>query len=52
MSHITKIILRIILMQVRNKIKLEIAEEQGGFKERKSTTNAIYIFGTIKEQAL
>ena len=33
MSHVTKILLRIIMMRVRNKIRPEIAEEQCGFVE-------------------
>jgi len=43
MSHITKLLLRIIMMRVRNKILPEIAEEQCGFIEGKGTINAIYI---------
>ena len=41
MSHVTKILLRIIIMRVRNKIEPEIAEEQCGFVEGKGTSNAI-----------
>ena len=40
-SHITKILLRAIVMRVRNKIKLEIAEDKCGVVEEKGTTNAI-----------
>ncbi|GFO12223.1 MORC family CW-type Zinc finger protein 3 [Plakobranchus ocellatus] len=36
MSHVTKLLLRIIMMRVRNKIKPEIAEEQCGFVEGKA----------------
>ncbi|GFO35585.1 neurexin [Plakobranchus ocellatus] len=35
MSHITKILLKIIMLRIRNKIKPEIAEEQCGFVEDK-----------------
>ncbi|GFO09466.1 DNA replication licensing factor mcm8 [Plakobranchus ocellatus] len=52
MSHVTKLLLRIIMMRVRNKIKPEIAEEQCGFVEGKGTTNAIYILRTLIERAL
>ena len=55
MSHFTKIVSRIIMMPVKNKIKpktAEIAEEQCGFKEGKNTLNAIYILQTIIERAL
>ncbi|GFO07610.1 endonuclease-reverse transcriptase [Plakobranchus ocellatus] len=52
MSHITKILLKIIMPRVRNKIKSEIAEEQCGFVEDKGTSNAIYILLTLIERAL
>ena len=40
------------MIQVRNKIKSEIDEEQCGFVEEKVTTNAIYILQTMIKQAL
>ena len=52
MSHITKLLLRIIMMRVRNKILPEIAEEQCGFIEGKGTINAIYMLRAIIERAL
>ncbi|GFO01373.1 craniofacial development protein 2-like protein [Plakobranchus ocellatus] len=52
MSHITKILLKIIMLRIRNKIKPEIAEEQCGFVEDKETSNAIYILRTLIERAL
>ena len=52
MSHVTKLLLRIIMMRVRNKINPEIAEEQCGFVEGKGTTNAIFILRTLIERAL
>ena len=52
MSHITKILLRIIMTPVRNKIKPVIADEQCGFVEENGTTNAIYTLQTIFEKAL
>ncbi|GFO05641.1 RNA-directed DNA polymerase from mobile element jockey-like [Plakobranchus ocellatus] len=52
MSHITKILLKIIMLRVRNKIKPEIAEEQRGFVEDKGASNAIYILRTLIERAL
>ncbi|GFS23132.1 LINE-1 retrotransposable element ORF2 protein [Elysia marginata] len=42
MSHVTKILLRIVMLRARNKIKPQIAEEQCGFIEGKGTANAIY----------
>ncbi|GFN77761.1 endonuclease-reverse transcriptase [Plakobranchus ocellatus] len=52
MSHITKILLKIIMLRIRNKIKPEIAEEQCGFVEDKGTSNAIYILRTLIERTL
>ena len=52
MSHVTKLLLRIIMMRVRNKINPEIAEEQCGFVEGKGTTNAIFTLRTLIERAL
>ncbi|GFO36321.1 endonuclease-reverse transcriptase [Plakobranchus ocellatus] len=52
MSHITKILLKIIMLRIRNKIKPEIAEEQCGFVEDQGTSNAIYILRTLIERAL
>ncbi|GFN94698.1 RNA-directed DNA polymerase from mobile element jockey-like [Plakobranchus ocellatus] len=52
MSHITKLLLKIIMLRIRNKIKPEIAEEQCGFVGDKGTSNAIYILRTLIERAL
>ena len=52
MSHVTKILLRIVMMRVRNKIRPEIAEEQCGFVEGKGTSNAIFMIRTIIERTL
>ncbi|GFO06958.1 LINE-1 reverse transcriptase [Plakobranchus ocellatus] len=52
MSPITKLLLKIIMLRIRNKIKPEIAEEQCGFVEDKGTSNAIYILRTLIERAL
>ena len=52
MSHVTKILLRIVLMKVRSKIRPEIAEEQCGFVEGKETSNAIFLLRTIIELTL
>ena len=50
MSHVTKILLRIVMMRVRNKIRPEIAEEQCGFVEGKGTSKAIFMLRTIIER--
>ena len=52
MSHVTKVLLRIIMMRVRSKIRPEISEEQCGFVEGKGTANAVYMLRTIIERAL
>ena len=51
MSHVTKILLRIIMLRERNKINPEIGEEQCGFVAGKGTSNAIYILRTLIERA-
>ena len=52
MSHITKILLRIIMQRVRKKIQPEIGEEQCGFVEGKGTVNAVYILRTVIERSI
>ena len=52
MSHLTKILLRIILNRTRNKTGPEIAQEQCGFVAGKGTTNAIYILRTVIERSI
>ncbi|GFR89803.1 endonuclease-reverse transcriptase [Elysia marginata] len=52
MSHVTKILLRVVMMRIRSKIKPEIADEQYGFVEGKGTTNAIYKLHTLIQRAI
>ena len=52
MSHVTKIILRVILLRARSKIRPEISEEQYGLMQDKGTRNAIYILSTLAERAI
>ena len=52
MSQLSKIVLRIILNRLRNKIEWEIAEEQFGFMKGKGTCNAIFIIRMLGERAL
>ena len=52
MSHITKILLKILMARMRNKITPEIAEEQCGFVKDKGTRNAIYMLRTLTERAI
>ena len=52
MSQITKIILKVILNRIKQKLKLEIAEEQYGFMKGKGTRNAIFIMRMLTERAI
>ena len=53
MSHITKILLKIVMARMRNKITPEIAEEQCGFVKDKGTRNAnIYMLTILTERAI
>ncbi|GFR87016.1 endonuclease-reverse transcriptase [Elysia marginata] len=52
MSHVTKILLRVVMMRIRSKIKPEMADEQYGFVEAKGTTNAIYTLRTLIQRAI
>ena len=52
MSHVTKVLLRAIMMRVRNKIRPEIAEEQCDFVEAKGTANAANMLRTLIERTL
>ena len=52
MSHVTKIILRILLLRARSRIKPEIGKEQFGFVEDAGTRNAIYVLRMITERAV
>ena len=49
MSHVTKIIIRVVMLKARNKIRPEISEEQYGFMIDKGTRNAIYILRILAE---
>ena len=52
MSHIVKIILRIIMLRARRAIKPEIEKEQCEFVEDTSTRNAIFVVRMISERAI
>ena len=52
MSHITKIILRILLLRARSRIKPEIGVAQFGFVEDAGTRNAIFVLRMITERAI
>ena len=52
MSHITKIILRILLLRARSRITPEIGVEQFGLVEYSGTRNAIFVLRMITERAV
>ena len=52
MSHMTKLILKIIMMRARCKIRPEIGREQCGFVEDSGTRNAIFMVRMISERAI
>ena len=52
MSHMTKLILRIIMMRARSRIRPEIGREQCGFVEDSGTRNSIFMVRMISERAI
>ena len=52
MSHVTKIILRVLLLRLRSRIRPEIEREQFGFVENAGTRNAIFVLRVITERAV
>ncbi|CAF1369208.1 unnamed protein product [Adineta steineri] len=52
MSHITKVLLKILMMRMKNKMTPEIAKEQYGFMPDKGTRNAIFILRMIIERSI
>ena len=52
MSHLTKLILRVLLNRIRGRTKGEISEEQYGFRPDKGTRNALFIMRMLSERAI
>ena len=52
MSHVTKVILRVIMFRIRNKIHPEISTEQYGFMKNKETKNAIFVLRMLSERVI
>ena len=52
MSHITKIILRIIMRRVRNKLLPEVNEEQFDLKKDGGTRDAIFMIRILEERSI
>lgn len=51
-SHITKLIMKVLLERARNKMKSHIAEEQFGFREDRGCRNAIFVLRMLAERAI
>lgn len=52
MSHITKLILRVLMRRIRSKLLPEINEEQFGFRKDSGTRNAIFVLRLIGERSI
>ena len=52
MSHLTNVMLRVLINIMRNKILLEIFESQFGFMADKGTRNAIFSLRTLMEREI
>ena len=52
MSHMTKLILKILLQRVRGRTREEISEKQFGFATDKGTRNAIFTIRIISERCI
>ena len=52
MSHVTKIVLRILLLRARSRITPEIGNQQFGFVKDAGTRNGIFVVRSITERAV
>merc|ERR1711867_84270 len=52
MRHLTKILLRVLMNRIRNKILPEVSETQFGFMKDKGTRNAIFALKTLMERSI
>lgn len=52
MSHITKLILNVLLKRMKTKIREEISQEQNAYMRGKGTRNAIFILRMLGERAI
>ena len=52
MSHLTKVMLRVLMNRIRNKILPEMSETQFGFMTDRGTINAIFSLRTLMERAI
>jgi len=52
MCHVTKILLRVILLRARSKVRQEISEEQYGSMDDRGTRNAIFALRLKAERVI
>ena len=52
MNQLTKMMLRVILNRIKNRVREQVSWEQCGFLEGKGTTNAIFTMRTIIERMI
>ena len=52
MSHVTKLIIRVLLKRIRGCTADEVAEEQYGFTPDKGTCNAIFLLRILAERSI
>ena len=52
MSHVTKVLLKVILQRNKTKIDVEISETQSGFRKGRGTREGIFNLRTINERYL
>ena len=52
MSHVIKILLKICVLRMKNRIHPEIVKEQYGFQPDKSTRNAIFFLRILSKRAI
>ena len=52
MSHITKLLIRILMNRARSRIRPEIGQEQCGFVKDTGTRNALFMIRMLSERAI
>ena len=52
MSHVTKIILRVLMNRIKMKIYAEVSWSQFGFRKNKGTRNAVFVMRTLAERSI
>ena len=52
MSHVTKIVLRVLLHRMKQKLRSKLSDEQFGYQPGKGTRNAIFCLRMLAEKAI